>query len=49
MPLSIRLEAGTGTAMYRQIIEQVCIAWAAGELAEGEAMTPARDLRRSLA
>jgi GntR family transcriptional regulator len=49
MPLSIQVFTGSPTPIFRQIVEQVCIAISTGRLAEGEAMPSIRNVAEELA
>jgi GntR family transcriptional regulator len=42
MPIALHIVTGSPTPIWRQIVEQVCIAISTGHLAEGEAMPPIR-------
>jgi GntR family transcriptional regulator len=48
MPLSIAIHPGSTVPIYRQIVEQVCTAAAAGRIRDAEALPSVRVLAESL-
>ncbi len=47
-PFRIRIQAGTRTAIYRQIVDQICLLTATGALKVGDPLTSIRALAQEL-
>jgi GntR family transcriptional regulator len=48
-PFQFKITTGSGTPIYRQIVEQVCLAAATGDLSPGDALPSVRTLADLLA